>query len=179
MRHVHRADQVDFQYRLPVGRLELPERKAELARAGADGENDMVALTEALLDFLSRLANRGVLGHVSRKAERPREWADQIMDARIAINGRDMSTLGRKRFRDRRADSPRRPKDHHHVLGQTEIHNGSPRKSMCRSFGALAAGLLVAPADVDHPVANRSFGILGLVVLLGLANLLGGESATQ
>ena len=45
------------------------------------------------------------------------------MDARVAIDGRDMGTLGRKRLRDRRADAPCRPKDHHHVLRQSEIHN--------------------------------------------------------
>ena len=73
MCHVHRADQVDFQHGLPVGRLELPERKAELARADADGEDDVVALTEAVRDFLGCLANRGVISHVSHQAQRLRE----------------------------------------------------------------------------------------------------------
>ena len=42
-----------------------------------------------------------------------------------------------------------------------------------RSLGALAARLLVAPADVDHSIAGRGLGIVGLGTLAGLADLLG------
>ena len=53
MCHIHRADQVNLQHRLPVDRIELPEREAELPRADADGEYNVVALTEAVLHFLA------------------------------------------------------------------------------------------------------------------------------
>jgi hypothetical protein len=38
----------------------------------------------------------------------------------------------------------------------------------------LAAGLLVAAADLDHPVTGRCLGVLGLGTFPGLAELLGG-----
>ena len=69
MRHIDRADQVDLQDGLPVGRLELPERKAKLARSDADGEDDVVTPAESLLDFQGRLAHGRVVGHVGRQGQ--------------------------------------------------------------------------------------------------------------
>ena len=105
---------------------------------------------------------------------------DQVEDARVAIDGRDLRTLGRERPRDRRADPPRRPENHDHVPRQTQI----PRSDLLgnrviRSLGALAAGLLVATADVDHPVASGCLRVFRLAAFPGLAELLGGQSGRR
>ena len=42
MRYVDRANQVDFQHVIPVGRLELPERESEFAGTDANREDDMI-----------------------------------------------------------------------------------------------------------------------------------------
>ena len=102
--------QVDLEHPLPVGRIEFPEREAELARAGPDGEDDVVAPAEPARDLLGRAADRGVVGHVGHQSQRGLRKPGQVEHARIAIDGRDLGRLGRERPRDRRADPRAAPK---------------------------------------------------------------------
>ena len=46
---VDRAEQVHAEHAVPVGRLQVPERKAEFARAHADGIDDVLDADRALL----------------------------------------------------------------------------------------------------------------------------------
>ncbi len=68
--HVHGTQEVDAEHGLPVGRFQVPEREAELARAHAHGEDDVVAAAEVGPHGLGRAANRGVVGDVGHQAER-------------------------------------------------------------------------------------------------------------
>ena len=55
-------------------------------------------------------------------------------------------------------------------MAQSAIWNPAGKSSL-----ALTAGLLVAAADVHHPVSDRRFGLRGLPGFLGFSRLLGGR----
>ena len=180
MCHVDRADQVDLEHTLPVGRLELPEREAELARAGADGEDDVVAPAEAVRDLLGRAADRG---ESVTSATRPMSdhWREQWRRRRSrTLGSRSTAATWAASAANARAIAapiPRAaPKTTTTLPARPRSTIIRPRKSVIPFTCALAARLLVAPADVDHPVARRALGILGLIALPGLADLLGGQS---
>src|SRR3954453_16822517 len=52
-------------------------------------------------------------------------------------------------------------------------HRSFLRPTRLRASRPLSARLLVAPADVHHPVPDRRFGVPGLRAFLGLAALFG------
>ncbi len=140
MRHVDRADQVDPDHPVPVGRIESPKRETVLPRACPDGEDHVVAPAEVGGDLIGRPADRRELGHVGDQAQaRRRELTGQFEDQRIAIDRRDPGGLGGEGPRDRRADAPRRPEDRHRALDEAQIHDASSsgtEKSFTQSYAA-------------------------------------------
>src|ERR1035441_8045135 len=122
MRHVDRAQEVDLQYRLPVGRLEFPEWKPELPGTGANRIDHVVARAQSARNFLGRELNRRIVADVDHQAERMRKLAGKIGDARGTVADRDTGVFGRKGPRDGRADSPGRTKDGHDTARETQLH---------------------------------------------------------
>jgi hypothetical protein len=98
-------------------------------------------------------------------------------DAWVSIDSHNMGDLSRECSRDCSANASRRSKDNHHTSRQAQIHGASLGTSRIRSLGTLAAGLLITPADLDHPVTRGRFGIFCLCAFTGFTKLLGRQSA--
>ena len=121
------ADEVDPEDAVPVARLEVPEREAELARADPRGEDDVIAPAEIAADLLGDAADRR--RSRSRRRRRRKPWPARsrrsLGDARavgVAVDDRDVRPLGDERRGDRPAD-PLRPAHHDgDVARQLKIH---------------------------------------------------------
>ena len=121
MRHVHRADQVHSQHALPVGRLQVPEREAELARADAHGEDDVVQAAEFRQPCGGGLLHLGVSADVRDEAQgRPAElrfgFAGEFLDGAVPIDEDQPGAFAAERQRDRPADAVGGADHHRHVV---------------------------------------------------------------
>ena len=69
MGDVDRTDHVDAQHAVPVGRRQVPEREAELARADADREDNMIDPAKGDGRLGGGPAHRLEIGHVGNEGQ--------------------------------------------------------------------------------------------------------------
>ena len=122
MGDVDRTHEINPQDRLPVGGIELPEGKAELARADADRKNDVVAALEAAGRLKGNLANCRQVGYIRHQAKRFGQLCGQVQNGRITIHQHGSGCLGRESPCDRRADTACCPEHDDDALRKTEFH---------------------------------------------------------
>lgn len=64
LRDMHRAEQIDLINAIPIARLQVPKRKAELSRAHAGGIDDMVSGTKFARHAQGRRLDRTKVDHI-------------------------------------------------------------------------------------------------------------------